>query len=385
MTSMTKNITAGLAILASTSAGADETSILAAIDAQRDPRPCTTHALLMRKACNADRNDDYLVHLADCAYVTSADDQQECRADARDERDEKTEECGAVFQNRMDLCDLVGEQRFAIDFDPAEFVHPDDIGNGVDPNPYWPLTEGHTHVIVADEEIVVVTATDEVRDVGGLPCRVIRDLAFEEGNDEGGAVEYEAIEVTQDWYAQHISGDTIYCGENTYEIEDGLVDNTDGSFANGTDRARAGFLVRAFPIPGQGDRQEMASDEAEDYVRYESLAATPSDDEGGDVDAYPCNGTCLKTFEVNPRDTDGAEFKYYRAGLGFVLATKLDEDGEPTGEREEVTCVGDSILVINDPACGIADPDALFDALCVWAPEAFCFDDDERAPPPPAS
>jgi hypothetical protein len=197
---------------------------------------------------------------------------------------------------------------------------------------------------------------------------------FEESNDDMGETEYEATEVTQDWYAQHLNGDTIYCGENTFEIEDGLIDNTDGSFANGFDRARAGYLVRAMPVETEGDRQEMASDEAEDYVRYENLATTPSDDEGGDVVAYPCNGNCLQTFEVNPRDPGQAEHKYYLPGTGFVLAAKLDEDGEPTGEREEVSCIGDSIDVLNDPACGIADPEALFDALCAWAPEALCFD-----------
>lgn len=369
---------AGLAVLTGSTATAGETSMISAIDteARHATRACRTHAKLMRKACDADRNDTYLVHLADCAYVVSAEDEPECKVDARDEREEDKETCNDIYDARLELCGLVGEQRFDVDFDPAEFIHPDDIGNGVDPNPYWPLTAGHTQVIIAEGEVTVVTATDEVRDVGGLPCRVIRDLVFEESADEGGGVEYEPAEVTQDWYAQHNNGDTVYCGENTYEIEEGLIDNTDGSFANGTDRARAGFLVRAFPVPGQGDRQEMASDEAEDYVRYESLAATPSADEGGDVAAYPCNGTCLKTFEVNPRDPDGAEYKYYLPGTGFVLAAKLDGDGVPTGEREEVSCIGNSIDVLNDPACGIADPAALFDALCAWAPDAFCFDDE---------
>ena len=118
----------------------------------------------------------------------------------------------------------------------------------------------------------------------------------------------------------------------------------------------------------------MATDEAEDYVKYLSLAATPSDEEGGDVDAFPCGGTCLQTFEINPRDPGQAEHKYYLPGTGFVLASKLDEDGEPTGEREEVTCIGSSLDILNDPACGIADAEALFEALCAWAPEALCFD-----------
>ncbi len=340
----------------------------------RNAQPCSSHALLLRRACFADKTDDFLVHTADCIYVTSEEDQDDCFADAREERAETAAECRDVYEARLELCDLLGEQRFDIEFDAADFVDPDDIGDVVDPNPYWRLTAGYTHVILADEEVAVVTATDEVRDVGGIPCRVVRDLVFEESADERGAVEYEAIEVTQDWYGQTVGGDVVYCGENTYEIEDGLIDNTDGSFANGTDRARAGFLVRAFPVPGHGDRQEMATDEAEDYVRYESLAATPSAEEGGDVDAFPCNGTCLQTFEVNPHDPGEAEYKYYLPGTGFVLATKL-EDGEPTGEREEVTCIGSSIDVLNDPSCGIADPAALFDALCAWAPEALCFDD----------
>ncbi|MGI9233506.1 MAG: hypothetical protein ACR2RD_07745 [Woeseiaceae bacterium] len=334
-------------------------------------RACSTHAKLMRYACFADRQDDYLVHIADCVYVTSEEEERQCRRDARAESNDKSEECRDVYKARLEVCGLVGETRFDIEFDPAEFVDPDDIGDTVAPNLYLPLTEGHTHVIVADDEVIVVTATDEVVDVGGLPCRVVRDLVFEEGEDDEGGVEYEAVEVTQDWYAQHVNGDTIYCGENTYEIEDGLVNNTDGSFANGTDRARAGFLVRAHPVPGNGDRQEMATDEAEDYVRYENLMTGPSEDEGGDGEAFPCNDGCLQTFEVNPHDPGEAEYKYYLPMIGFVLATKL-EDGEPTGEREEVSCVGDSLDVLNEPSCGIADPEALFDALCAWAPEAFC-------------
>lgn len=344
------------------------------LTAQYNHRACTHHAKLMYRACYADRRDDYLVHLADCMYVSSAKDEAECRQDARDERAEKAEECNDVRDARTELCELLGEQRFDIEFDPVDFVDPNDIGDSVDPNPYWPLTAGHTSVIVGEGEVTVVAVTDEVREVGGIPCRVIRDLVFEESADEGGGVEYEAIEVTQDWYGQQLSGDIIYCGENTYEIEEGLIDNTDGSFANGTDRASAGFLLRRYPVVGEGDRQEMASDEAEDYVRYENLATSPSDEEGGDAENFPCDDTCLQTFEVNPRDPGEAEYKYYIPGTGFVLATKL-EDGEPTGEREEVTCIGDSLDVLNDVSCGIADVEELFEALCAWAPEAFCEDD----------
>ncbi|REJ81788.1 MAG: hypothetical protein DWQ36_14880 [Acidobacteria bacterium] len=336
---------------------------------------CSAHAQLMRLACNNDRRDDYLVGLANCAYVVASEDQRDCRDEVRFERDERRNECEEVFDARMEICELVGEARFTPEIEADDFVDPEDIGDSVEPNPYWPLDAGHTHVILADGEVTVVTNTDEVRDVGGLPCRVVRDLVFEV-EIEDGEVSYEPIEVTQDWYAQHIDGDVYYCGENTYEIEDGLIDNTDGSFAHDSDFALAGVLVRRFPVPGEGDRQEMASDEAEDYVEYLDLAATPSAAEGGDVAFAPCAGGCLRTFEANPHDPGESENKYYLPGTGFVLATKF-EDGEPTGEREEVTCVGDSLEVLDDPACGIDDVEALREALCVWSPEDLCPDDGE--------
>ena len=359
--------------------------------ANDDIGACSEHAALLLRACFADRRAGFLVHKADCVYVTSAEDERECRIDARSERAEKGEECEDVYEARLDLCDLVGEERYDLEFEPADFVDPNDIGNGVVANQYWPLSAGHTHVIVAEseddegdlvKEVVVVTATEEVRDVGGIPCRVIRDLVFEEA-DDGGDVEYEALEATQDWYGQigpagaargiGDEGDTVYCGENTFEVDDGLIDNTDGSFANGAARARAGFLVRQHPVIGMGDRQEMATDEAEDYVRYENLATTPSDDEGGDLDPpLACDGGCLQTFEINPHDPDHAEYKYYLPGTGFVLATKLDEDGLPTGEREEVVCATASLQAALDlgVACGINDADALREAMCTWSPEA---------------
>ncbi len=334
---------------------------------------CSNHALQLRSACFADRRDDYLIHLADCSYVFGREDQATCRDAAGFERAEKTDECEEIYEARLDICEAIGEQRFDLEPDPEEMVDPDDIGDTIEPNPYWPLTAGHTQVIRTEEEVTVVTATEEVREIGGLPCRVVRDLVFEVGEDDEGDVEYEAIEVTQDWYAQHTNGDVIYCGENTYEVVDGLIDNTDGSFAHRTNRARAGVLVRRFPVVGEGDRQELATDEAEDYVVYVSLASSPGEAEGGDDGAFPCDGRCLQTFEVNPNNPGDAEYKYYLAGTGFVVATKL-VDGEATGEREEVTCMGDSLEVLRDPMCGIEDVDALIDELCRWGGEEVCLE-----------
>ena len=78
-------------------------------DDDSDSDACTTHARLLRQACFADRKDDLLVHRADCVHVTLEEDERECRADARAEAAEKSEECAEVYEARLDLCDLVGE------------------------------------------------------------------------------------------------------------------------------------------------------------------------------------------------------------------------------------------------------------------------------------
>lgn len=75
-------------------------------------------------------------------YTIPEGDEEDCRDDAREEAAEKAEECNDVYEARRDLCDLVGEERFDVEFDPGYFVDPDDIGDTVVPNPYWPLTAG---------------------------------------------------------------------------------------------------------------------------------------------------------------------------------------------------------------------------------------------------
>ena len=48
------------------------------------------------------------------------------------------------------------------------------------------------------------------------------------------------------------------------------------------------------------------------------------------------------------------------------------EDGELTGEREELVCLGDSLEVLSEPECGLADAEVLLEELCRLSPDAFC-------------
>ena len=335
---------------------------------------CDSTAWLMKQACRGDTNDDYRTTLANCNNISIKDVRSDCLNTAREARKEGREECREQYQARRDACDLLGENRYDPDplLDPAiTFVDPDNIGTDkdFDPNPYFSLVAGHTYVLKAGEdgeETVVVHVTDQTVEIQGVDCRVVVDtvLTLEEDN---GSVEYIPEEVTDDWYAQDEDGNVYYCGELSRNYEDGRLSDLDGSFEAGKEFAKSGLLIRSQPIIGQADRQEFALGEAEDITQYVDLMATPSEEN----EVFPCEGNCLKTLDFTPLEPSSSEFKYYLAGVGFVLAEAF-EDGELTDEREELVCVGDSLAILESDECGFDDPEMLLETLCELSPTVFC-------------
>ena len=348
------------------------------------PTVCERTAATMYRACLYDVGDNLHTWVANCSNIADRTAREACRDEARGARSEETESCGDVLEARRDACDLLGEYRYDPDplIDPTiTFIDPDEIFDGEDgtyqPNPYVSLLAGHTYVLRAGEdgeETVVVHVTEDTREIEGVLCRVVLDIVLE-GSDEDGELEYEAVEVTEDLFAQDDMSNVYYCGEVSQDFEDGLLRSLDGSFEAGYEFAKAGILIRANPVVGDADRQEFSLGEAEDIIQYVDLAAAPSEEEGGDNEVFPCEpGNCLKTLEFAPIEPAGSEFKYYLPDVGFVLGVSM-EDGEFTGERDELACVGDSLDVLEDCEPAVPDPDALLGALCSLAPDSFCADD----------
>lgn len=342
------------------------------------PTPCQQTADKMFVACRFDVQDDYFEALANCKNLGGAGARSDCFSDARATRREEGGACGEIREARRDACDILGEKRYAPDplAATAQFIDPDLIPGTYAANPYVSLEAGHTFVLKAGEEgeeTIVVHVTDETREILGVPCRVIVDIVVEE-SFEDGEVEYEAVEVTDDWMAQKVNGDVVYCGEIARNYEDGVLRNLDGSFEAGMDFAKAGILFMNDPVWGLAHRQEFALGEAEDIVQYLDLATMPTAEEGGDNENFPCApNQCVKALEFAPLEPESAEYKYYLPGTGFVLAVAMEDD-ELTGEREELVCIGDSLNILESAACGIADSEALLEELCTRSPDAFCED-----------
>jgi len=328
----------------------------------------------MLKSCLFDVGADLQKTLGACINLPEGE-RAACAAEARAARAEEAELCNESLDARQDVCELLDENRYR---DPLAaqgtvFVDPDQIGaGGYAPNPYLSLVEGRTNVFRAGEdgaELVVVTVTSETRMILDIECRVAVDVSVEVSNDDG-SVEYEPIEVTDDWYAQDSVGNVYYCGELSRNYEDGVLRDLEGSFEAGRDYAKGGYLVKATPAVGTAHRQEYSLGEAEDVVEYVDLNATPGKAEGGENKKFPCGGKCLKTLEHNPREPATAEFKYYLPKVGFVLATAMEDDAFV--EREELVCSGDSLEILDRAECGIEDSEALLEQLCTLAPETFC-------------
>jgi len=330
-------------------------------------------------SCKVGASSDRFLDYAHCTGLTDAGARQNCRDEADVALEEAREECREQRIARLDACDALGENRYR---DPLEkdinFIDPDRVPNINLPNPYVSVAAGRTLVLRAGEEdnweeTVVIHVSDDTREVNGVPCRVVWDVAVEVVMEDDG-LDYEPVEVTQDWFAQSGgAGDVYYCGENSLDYEDDVVASVDGSFESGVDNAAGGLLIRSMPMVGEVHRQEYDLDDAEDIVEYLSLSTTPPAEEGGENPAFSCAdaGGCLKTLDYTPLEPSESEYKYYIDGVGFVLAVVL-EDGKPTGEREELVCAGDSLDVLSDPACGIEDIDALLNALCEVAADGFC-------------
>lgn len=343
--------------------------------ASENRSPCQQTAKQMLQACYFDTQDDLRTTQANCTNLGDPSERHACRREARMTSREEAESCKEQFEARVEACDLLGEYRY--DPDPLldtsiDFVDPNTVVPAT-ANPYVSIVAGHTAVLRAGEEgeeTVIIHVTEETREIQGVFCRVVVDIALEIEVDEmDGSVDYLPLEVTDDWFAQDVEANVYYCGEISRNFEDGLLTDIDGSFEAGQDYAKAGILIMSYPAVDFAHRQEFALGEAEDIVQYLSTMASPMEENA----RFPCGpaGGCLMTYDFTPLEPDASEFKYYIPGIGFVLAEAM-EDGELTGEREELVCVGDDLEILEHESCEIENPAALIETLCKVSPDAFC-------------
>ncbi len=276
------------------------------------PNVCRLTALNLQAACQSDARGDHQVALANCQNRTDAVVREACRRAARQLQDAAQADCRAQLLARQDACGNLGPAAYAPVINPADFVA------GVN-NPYFPLTPGTTFIYERQTaeglERVEFAVTHRTKVILGVTCIEVRDIAILNG---------VLIEDTLDWFAQDQAGNVWYFGENTHELEDGLIVNIDGTWTGGVDDAQPGIIMPAQPAVGDFYRQEFSLDNAEDLAEVLSRTEAVSVPFGSFTN-------CVKTEDITPLSPDAIENKYYAPGVGQVLTVHQD-----TGERSEL-------------------------------------------------
>lgn len=193
-------------------------------------------------------------------------------------------------------------------------------------NSYFPLVPGTVYEYEGQTDEGLETITVEVlsaaKVVMGVSATVVRDRVYLDG---------ELIEDTQDWYAQDGSGNVWYLGEDSKEIEGGVVVSTEGSWEWGVDGALPGVIMWGDPAAHLDEeyRQEFYEDEAEDWGKVVAV------NQSVDVPFGSFNG-CIQTEDWNALEPGTLEAKYYCPQVGFVLEMKI-EGGDEVVELVQVT------------------------------------------------
>ncbi len=285
------------------------------------PRFCTRTAILAKDACAFELVDDFKIAFANCINISDKDDREECIEEVRDDRAEAKMECRQQFRARRRVCAAIGEARYDPDIDPTYFVDPNEIGNSIPANPYFPLVVGHQRILENEDEVITVTVTDKTKLIDGVMCRVVEDIVSEDG---------VPIEITADWYAQDMYGNVWYFGEDARDFETFEGDDPeepelvsiDGSWKSGRDGSKPGIIAHAHPQVGETYREEISLGEAEDMAEVLSITGNEM------TPGASCNGACLVTRNFTALEPGVDEIKYHAPGIGVIL--EIDDEGNRT-------------------------------------------------------
>lgn len=273
---------------------------------------CDNTAEQVLSACRRQAIAAYHLALANCENPSSEEERAACRAQAKLDLAEAKAECRDQFSSRSDLCDALGDGPYDPVIDPNRFT-------SVVDHPLMPLVPGTTLVYegatsegVEHDEFEV---THRTRVIMGVTCVEVHDVVQFNG---------QLIEDTLDWFAQDFDGNVWYFGENSEELDDGLVVSLRGSWIGGVNSAKPGIIMQAAPAVGMIYRQEFSLANAEDVAEVLETNASVSV-------PYGKFENCLRTREFTPQEPDVFEDKYYAPGIGAVLTVDVS-----TGDRFEL-------------------------------------------------
>jgi hypothetical protein len=263
-------------------------------------------------SCRRAADSGFWVAWGKCDNLSDPRARETCRSQASADLDDASQSCDEQNDVRLAACDRFGPTQYDPVIDPSNFVAQVD-------NPYFPLTPGTTFIYEGQTaqgfEHDEFAVTHHTRTIMGVRCVEVRDTVRTDG---------QITEDTLDWFAQDRDGNVWYFGENTHELEHGLITTIEGTFMAGVNGAKPGIIMKAHPSIGDFYRQEFSLNNAEDFAETRSLTQTVR------VPAGTFHN-CLKSKETTPLEPDLLEYKFYASGVGNILTIDAR-----TGDREEL-------------------------------------------------
>jgi len=283
-----------------------------AFNGAAQPDFCRRTAQDVLTSCREAAKSDYSLALGKCDNLVDPAARSQCQSQASADLNDARQTCQEQNDVRLAACDRLGGAPYDPVIDPSNFVTRID-------NPYFPLTPGTTFIYEGQTaegfEHDEFAVTRNTRVIQGVTCVEVHDTVTLDG---------ELAEDTLDWFAEDRDGNVWYFGENTHELEDGLITTIDGTFLAGVNGDKPGIVMKAHPAIGDFYRQEFSLANAEDFAETVSLTETVT------VPAGTFHN-CLKSQETTPLETDLLEHKFYAPAVGNVLTVDAT-----TGDREEL-------------------------------------------------
>src|SRR5262245_16884856 len=273
---------------------------------------CRQTAQAALTSCRRAAQSDYWVAWGKCNNLLDPDARASCRNQASADLDDALQSCADQNDVRLAACDRFGPAQYDPVIDPSNFVAQID-------NPYFPLSPGTTFIYEGQTaqglEHDDFAVTHRTRTILRVRCVEVHDTVRTDG---------QLTEDTLDWFAQDRDGNVWYFGENTHELEGGLITTIEGTCMAGVNGDKPGIVMKAHPAIGDFYRQEFSLNNAEDFAETRGLTQTVR------VPAGTFHN-CLKSKETTPLEPDLLEFKFYALGVGNVLTVDAR-----TGDRAEL-------------------------------------------------
>jgi len=280
--------------------------------------PCHEVADSQLKACRRSAGDDYWVSIAICTNDATADPEGLCPQAASQVLADARAGCSDQLVARRKICDQLGGGKYNPVIKRSNFSHSTAITN-----PLFPLKPGTTFIYegkTADglerDEFAVTRNTHTFL---GIKCVEVHDVVTLDG---------KLTEDTRDWFAQDNAGNVWYFGEQSEQIENGIVIGLEGSWQSGVEEASPGIVMEANSKVGDNYRQEYKISDAEDNAEVIAVGQT--------VTAHgKTYNNVLVTHEFSGLEPSANERKFYAPNVGNVLV--IDDETGDISELIEIT------------------------------------------------